>query len=101
MAIRVQATRIVRYAKSPSLPKGGVHRVKAHPCFDKDSMKLPFRPEPSPRPKVLGAAMLAETRRGFDEDKTYFLEITLADWRNRPWKEKISGHALSIFRSQI
>nr|MBA3544125.1 cardiolipin synthase B [Chthoniobacterales bacterium] len=37
----------------------------------------------------------------FDEDKSHSGEVTLADWRQRPWKEKLKGRAFSIFRSQM
>ncbi len=37
----------------------------------------------------------------FDEDKSHSREVTLTDWRSRPWKEKINGRAMSIFRSQM
>jgi len=39
--------------------------------------------------------------RVFEEDKIHSREVTLEDWHDRPWKEKIKGRAMSIFRSQM
>ena len=39
--------------------------------------------------------------RLFDDDKQHSREVTLADWRHRPWREKLKGRAMSIFRSQM
>ena len=37
----------------------------------------------------------------FENDKGHSREVTLKDWRNRPWAEKIKGRTMSIFRSQM
>ncbi|HEU4772707.1 MAG TPA: phospholipase D-like domain-containing protein, partial [Candidatus Udaeobacter sp.] len=37
----------------------------------------------------------------FEEDKSHAHEVTLEDWRHRPWEEKIKGRVMSIFRSQM
>lgn len=50
---------------------------------------------------VRDAGFAKEHTRVFDEDKRRSKEITLAEWRHRSWKEKISGSAASILRSQL
>jgi cardiolipin synthase len=50
---------------------------------------------------VLDRQFVAAYTRVFEEDKTHSREVTLKDWHNRPWKEKITGRAMSIFRSQM
>ena len=39
--------------------------------------------------------------RLFEEDLKHTRRITLEDWKNRPWKEKLGDLAGSIFRSQL
>ncbi len=50
---------------------------------------------------VLDKDFVAQHARVFDEDKEHSREVTLHDWRRRPWEEKIKGRAMSIFRSQM
>ncbi len=50
---------------------------------------------------VLDKSFVARHARVFDDDKEHSREVTLADWRRRPWTEKIKGNAMSIFRSQM
>jgi cardiolipin synthase len=50
---------------------------------------------------VLDRQFVAAYARVFEEDKIHSREVTLKDWHNRPWKEKIKGRAMSIFRSQM
>jgi cardiolipin synthase A/B len=50
---------------------------------------------------VLDQQFVGAYARVFEEDKSHSREVTLEDWRNRPLKEKITGRAMSIFRSQM
>jgi cardiolipin synthase A/B len=50
---------------------------------------------------VLDKQFVTAYARVFEEDKSHSREVTLADWHNRPWEEKIKGRAMSIFRSQM
>lgn len=50
---------------------------------------------------VLDESFVRKHARVFDADKDHSCEVTLEDWRDRPWKEKIKGRAFSIFRSQM
>ncbi len=50
---------------------------------------------------VLDKSFVAKHARVFDDDKDQSREVTLEDWRRRPWKDKIKGRAFSIFRSQM
>jgi len=50
---------------------------------------------------VLDRQFVSAQARVFEEDKIHSCEVTLKDWHNRPWKEKIKGRAMSIFRSQM
>ncbi len=50
---------------------------------------------------VLDKEFATKHGRVFDDDKNQSREVTLEDWRRRPWKEKIRGRAMSIFRSQM
>jgi cardiolipin synthase A/B len=50
---------------------------------------------------VLDRQFVTAYARVFEEDKIHSREVTLKDWHNRPWKEKIKGLAMSIFRSQM
>jgi phosphatidylserine/phosphatidylglycerophosphate/cardiolipin synthase-like enzyme len=50
---------------------------------------------------VLDRQFVAAYARVFEEDKTHSCEVTLKDWHNRPWKEKLKGRAMSVFRSQM
>jgi cardiolipin synthase len=50
---------------------------------------------------VLDRQFVTAYARVFDEDKIHSREVTIKDWHNRPWKEKIEGRAMSIFRSQM
>ncbi|MDB6138139.1 MAG: phospholipase D/Transphosphatidylase [Verrucomicrobiaceae bacterium] len=37
----------------------------------------------------------------FEQDKAASVEITFQQWRHRPWREKIQGHAGNLLRSQM
>ena len=50
---------------------------------------------------VLDRQFVTAHAQVFEEDKIHSREVTLEDWHNRPWKEKIKGRAVSIFRSQM
>ncbi len=50
---------------------------------------------------VLDESFVRKHARVFDADKAHSREVTLEEWRHRPWKEKIKGRAFSIFRSQM
>jgi len=50
---------------------------------------------------VLDKQFVTAYARVFEEDRSHSREVTLKDWHNRPWNEKIKGHAMSIFRSQM
>ncbi|MEO8439660.1 MAG: phospholipase D-like domain-containing protein [Spartobacteria bacterium] len=50
---------------------------------------------------VLDESFVRKHARVFDDDKEHSREVTLEDWRNRPWREKLKGNAMSIFRSQM
>lgn len=50
---------------------------------------------------VLDRDFVAAHTRVFEEDKSHSREITLRDWRTRPWREKIQGRLASVMRSQM
>jgi cardiolipin synthase len=50
---------------------------------------------------VLDKEWVEAHARIFDEDKRHSREITLRDWHDRPWSEKIGGGLASIFRQQM
>ena len=50
---------------------------------------------------VLDQKFATKHARVFDDDKNHSREVTLADWHRRPWKDKLKGRAMSIFRSQM
>ena len=50
---------------------------------------------------VLDAKFVAAHTRVFEDDKRHCREVTLEDWRHRPWREKIAGRLASIARSQM
>jgi cardiolipin synthase len=50
---------------------------------------------------VLDESFVRKHARVFDDDKNCSREVTLADWYRRPWKDKLKGRAMSIFRSQM
>jgi cardiolipin synthase len=50
---------------------------------------------------VLDRQFVTSYAKIFEEDKSHAHEVTLQDWRHRPWEEKIKGRAMSIFRSQM
>ncbi len=50
---------------------------------------------------VLDREFVRQHARVFDGDKELSREITLHDWRTRPWEEKIRGCAFMAFRSQM
>ena len=49
-------------------------------------------------PSMLEAIRSART---FEEDKTHSRRMTLADWRARPWTEKLMERAAGLLRSQF
>jgi cardiolipin synthase len=50
---------------------------------------------------VCGEKFAAAHTKIFEEDKSRSRRITLEDWRNRPWKEKVKGRAWLFLRSQM
>ena len=50
---------------------------------------------------VLDEKFVTAHTRVFEEDKSYSREITLGDWRERPWGEKIRGRIGSLLASQM
>jgi hypothetical protein len=50
---------------------------------------------------VLDEKFVAAHTRVFEDDKSYSREITLSDWRERPWGEKIRGRIGSLLASQM
>ena len=50
---------------------------------------------------VLNRDFVAAHAALFEEDKNRSREITLHDWRNRPFKEKIKGRLGSVLRAQM
>jgi hypothetical protein len=50
---------------------------------------------------VLNKSLVAMHTRVFEEDKSYSREITLQDWRERPWGEKIRGRIGSLLATQM
>jgi cardiolipin synthase len=50
---------------------------------------------------VLDEKFVAGHARVFEEDKSHSREITLDDWRRRPWGEKIRGRIGSVLASQM
>ena len=50
---------------------------------------------------VLGKKIAAAYTEIFEEDKRRSRRITLEDWHNRPWKEKVKGRAWLFMRSQL
>jgi phosphatidylserine/phosphatidylglycerophosphate/cardiolipin synthase-like enzyme len=50
---------------------------------------------------VLDRKFVTSYAKIFEEDKSHSREVTLRDWRDRPWEEKIKGRVMSIFRSQM
>ena len=50
---------------------------------------------------ILDRRFVTAHGRIFEKDKSYSREITLADWKRRPWGEKVKGRLASILRSQM
>lgn len=50
---------------------------------------------------VLDAKFVAAHTKVFEDDKSHSREITLHDWRQRPWSEKIKGRIGSLLASQM
>ena len=50
---------------------------------------------------VLDHDFVTDHIRTFEDDKQHSREITLEDWRRRPWKEKIKGRLGSVLASQM
>jgi cardiolipin synthase len=50
---------------------------------------------------VLDEKFVSAHTRVFEEDKSHSREITLDDWRQRPWGEKIRGRVGSLLASQM
>jgi cardiolipin synthase len=50
---------------------------------------------------VLDGDFASSHARIFEQDKARSLEVTLDDWRRRPWSEKIAGKAGAMLRTQL
>jgi cardiolipin synthase len=50
---------------------------------------------------VFDHAFAEEQIRVFEEDKRRSTRISLQDWQNRPWSEKVMDHAAGLLRSQL
>jgi cardiolipin synthase len=50
---------------------------------------------------VLDEKFVAAHTRVFEEDKSHSREVTLQDWRRRPWGEKMRGRIGSLLASQM
>jgi cardiolipin synthase len=50
---------------------------------------------------LLDASFAAEHLRIFEEDKSRSREVSIEDWRNRPWKEKVVGSIAKLARLQM
>ena len=50
---------------------------------------------------ILDKKFVAKQIVTFEDDKARSREITMDDWQNRPWPEKIKGRLASILRSQM
>lgn len=50
---------------------------------------------------ILDRRFVTEHGRVFEEDKSHSREVTLRDWHDRPWREKIKGRLASVFRQQM
>jgi cardiolipin synthase len=50
---------------------------------------------------ILDADFAAEQTRTFEEDLAVSKPVSLADWNNRPWREKLSDALASMIGSQL
>jgi cardiolipin synthase A/B len=50
---------------------------------------------------VLDAALASRLTRTFEADRALSRRITLAEWKSRPWTEKLLEHTAGLFRSQF
>ncbi len=50
---------------------------------------------------ILDRDFVAAHTRVFEGDKEHSREVTMADWENRPWREKVEGWAGSPLRGQM
>lgn len=50
---------------------------------------------------ILDRKFVTAHRQVFEEDKSHSREITLRDWHERPWGEKIKGRLASFMRQQM
>ena len=50
---------------------------------------------------VLDAGFAAGQARVFEEDKTMARQVTLEDWRRRPWRERAIERLAALFRLQL
>jgi cardiolipin synthase len=50
---------------------------------------------------VLDEKFVGAYTRVFEEDKTHSREVTLDDWQQRPWSERIRGRIGSLLASQM
>jgi len=50
---------------------------------------------------VLDPAFAREQAALFERDKTRSRQITLEEWKNRPWTEKLKEHAAGLLRAQL
>ena len=115
--IDAQAVRAVGKRRWPPLLKAGAHIYEYMParfhckylivddCWasvgsaNLDNRSLRLNEEANLN--VLGGKFAAEHTKIFEEDKSRSRRITLEDWRNRPWREKVKGHAWSFMRAQM
>lgn len=50
---------------------------------------------------ILDRAFVTRHGHVFEQDKTHSREITLSDWHERPWREKVKGRLASVMRQQM
>ena len=50
---------------------------------------------------VFSSAFALEQSRIFENDKAHSTQVSLLDWANRPWHEKVLEHAAGLLRSQL
>jgi cardiolipin synthase A/B len=50
---------------------------------------------------VYDADFAKEQSAAFEEDKRRSKRVTLEDWKNRPWTEKLKERTAGLLRSQV
>jgi cardiolipin synthase A/B len=50
---------------------------------------------------VFSSAFALEQSRIFENDQAHSTQVSLLDWANRPWHEKVLEHAAGLLRSQL